>query len=230
MKYILFLLVLLICTTSPVFAQEPKIGDFVDPVNPSLFTDKIDIPYHVFNTISRDAEITELGNHNPGSWQLALQNDLLYGNPNGNGVIRLFDATIEDKFIEVGMGSPPNKKFWIAVQLPEEGYVVVHNKLERGWLPGAKVILAYSNSAGLTINNGERIVLSNLDVEGFEIKAYSVWGMEGSQDPPAATGGHINLEILSGDPTEGPLHMFPFILVGCIGIGIAILLVTKKRS
>ena len=69
MKYIFFLLVLLICTTSPVFAQEPKIGDFIDPVNTSLFTDEIDIPYHVFNTLSRDAEITELGNQNPGSWQ-----------------------------------------------------------------------------------------------------------------------------------------------------------------
>ena len=54
--------------------------------------------------------------------------------------------------------------------------------------------------------------------------------MEGSQDPPATTAGYLNLEILSGDPKEGPLHMFPFMLVGCIGIGIVILLVTKKRS
>jgi len=164
------------------------------------------------------------------SWQVNLENKLLYGNPNGNGVIRFYDATIEDKFIEIGMGSPPNKKFWIAVQLPEEGYVVVHDKLDRGWAPGAKVILAYSDSAGLTINNGERIVLSNLDIEDFEIKSYLVWGMEASQDPPATTSGYLNLEILSGDPKEGPLHMFPFILVGCIGIGVVILLVTKKRS
>jgi len=206
----------------PAFAEEQA--------NPTLAIVNFDIDYNDFNKPARDQIIIPFDEIHDVSWQTNLVNELVYGNPNGNGVIRLFDATIEDKFIEVGMGSPPNKKFWIAVQLPEEGYVVVHNKLERGWLPGAKVILAYSNSAGLTINNGERIVLSNLDVEGFEIKAYSVWGMEGSQDPPAATGGHINLEILSGDPTEGPLHMFPFILVGCIGIGIAILLVTKKRS
>ena len=206
----------------PAFAEEQA--------NPTLAIVNFDIDYNDFNKPARDQIIIPFDEIHDVSWQTNLVNELVYGNPNGNGVIRLFDATIEDKFIEVGMGSPPNKKFWIAVQLPEEGYVVVHNKLERGWLPGAKVILAYSNSAGLTINNGERIVLSYVDVEGFEIKAYSVWGMEGSQDPPAATGGHINLEILSGDPTEGPLHMFPFILVGCIGIGIAILLVTKKRS
>ena len=198
--------------------------------NSTLSMVNFDIDYSNFNKPSRDQIIIPFQDIHDVSWQVDLVNELMYGNPNGNGVIRFYDATIEDKFIEIGMGSPPNKKFWIAAQLPDEGYVVVHDKLERGWLPGAKVILAYSDTAGLTVNNGERIVLSNLDIEGFEIKAYSVWGMEASQDPPAVTAGYLNLEILSGDPKEGPLHMFPFIIVGFIGIGIVILLVTKKRS
>ena len=54
--------------------------------------------------------------------------------------------------------------------------------------------------------------------------------MQGSQDPPAVVAGSLNLEILSGDPKEGPLHMLPFAVVGCLGVGIVILLVTKKRS
>jgi len=198
--------------------------------NSTLSMVNFDIDYSNFNKPSRDQIIIPFQDIHDVSWQVDLVNELMYGNPNGNGVIRFYDATIEDKFIEIGMGSPPNKKFWIAAQLPDEGYVVVHDKLERGWLPGAKVILAYSDTAGLTVNNGERIVLSNLDIEGFEIKAYSVWGMEASQDPPAVTAGYLNLEILSGDPKEGPLHMFPFILVGCLGVGVVILLVTKKRS
>jgi hypothetical protein len=198
--------------------------------NSTLSMVNFEIDYSNFNKPSRDQIIIPFQDIHDVSWQVDLVNELMYGNPNGNGVIRFYDATIEDKFIEIGMGSPPNKKFWIAAQLPDEGYVVVHDKLERGWLPGAKVILAYSDTAGLTVNNGERIVLSNLDIEGFEIKAYSVWGMEASQDPPAVTAGYLNLEILSGDPKEGPLHMFPFILVGCLGVGVVILLVTKKRS
>ncbi len=198
--------------------------------NSTLSMVNFDIDYNNFNKPSRDQIIIPFQDIHDVSWQVDLVNELMYGNPNGNGVIRFYDATIEDKFIEIGMGSPPNKKFWIAAQLPDEGYVVVHDKLERGWLPGAKVILAYSDTAGLTVNNGGRIVLSNLDIEGFEIKAYSVWGMEASQDPPAVTAGYLNLEILSGDPKEGPLHMFPFILVGCLGVGVVILLVTKKRS
>ena len=212
----------------PAFAQE-------ESKNPTLSMVNIDIDYNDFNKTARDQVIIPFDDIHDVSWQVNLVNELLYGNPSGNGVIRFYDATIDDKFIEIGMGSPPNKKFWIAVQLPDdEGYVVVHDKLDRGWLTNAeknaKVILAYSDTAGLTINNGERIVLSNLDIEEFEIKSYSVWGMEGSQDPPATTAGYLNLEILSGDPKEGPLHMFPFMLVGCIGVGLVILLVTKKRS
>ena len=212
----------------PAFAQE-------ESKNPTLSMVNIDIDYNDFNKTARDQVIIPFDDIHDVSWQVNLVNELLYGNPSGNGVIRFYDATIDDKFIEIGMGSPPNKKFWIAVQLPDdEGYVVVHDKLDRGWLTNAeknaKVILAYSDTAGLTINNGERIVLSNLDIEEFEIKSYSVWGMEGSQDPPATTSGYLNLEILSGDPKEGPLHMFPFMLVGCIGVGLVILLVTKKRS
>ena len=222
MNFKLFFIILLTVGIVPAFAQEQ--------VNPTLSMVIFDIDYTEFNKTARDAVIIPFEEIHDISWQVNLENKLLYGNPNGNGVIRFYDATIEDKFIEIGMGSPPNKKFWIAVQLPEEGYVVVHDKLDRGWAPGAKVILAYSDSAGLTINNGERIVLSNLDIEDFEIKSYLVWGMEASQDPPATTSGYLNLEILSGDPKEGPLHMFPFILVGCIGIGVVILLVTKKRS
>ena len=222
MNYKILLILLISVMIYPAFAQEQS--------NSSLSMVNLDIDYNNFNKPARDQIIIPFQDIHDVSWQVNLVNELMYGNPNGNGVIRFYDATIEDKFIEIGMGSPPNKKFWIAAQLPDEGYVVIHNKLERGWLPGAKVILAYSDTAGLTVNNGERIVLSNLDIEGFEIKAYSVWGMEASQDPPAVTAGYLNLEILSGDPKEGSLHMFPFMLVGCLGIGIVILLVTKKRS
>ena len=230
MKYILFLLVLLICTTSPVFAQEPKIGDFVDPVNPSLFTDKIDIPYHVFNTISRDAEITELGNHNPGSWQLALQNDLLYGNPNGNAVIRIYDVDITDKFLEIGMGSHPDYKYWVAAQVPETGYVLVHSDNENGWVKGMETTIKYSEQHGLSVSNGQRTVISNLDISPFTIKSYSAHGMESSSDPPAMTSGIFIIKIISADYGENPYSIFPYVLTGIIGAVISILVLTKRRS
>ena len=173
MKYILFLLVLLICTTSPVFAQEPKIGDFVDPVNPSLFTEKIEIPYHVFNTISRDAEITELENQITGSWQLSLQNDLLYGNPNGNAVIRIYDVDITDKFLEIGMGSHPDYKYWVAAQVPETGYVLIHSDNENGWVKGMETTIKYSEQHGLSVSNGQRTLVTILDISPFALTCSS---------------------------------------------------------
>ena len=230
MKYIFFLLVLLICTTSPVFAQEPKIGDFMDPINPSLFTDKIEIPYHVFNTILRDAEITELENQNPGSWQLSYQNDLLYGNPNGNAVIRIYDVDITDKFLEIGMGSYPDYKYWVAAQVPETGYVLIHSDNENGWIKGIETSITYSEQNGLSVNNGQRTVITNLDLSPFTIKAYSAHGMESSTDPPATTSGIFIIKIISADYGENPYSIFPFVLSGIIGLTIGILVLTKKRS
>ena len=129
------------------------------------------------------------------------------------------------------MGSPPNDKFWIAVQIPDEvGYVVIHSNLERGWIPEGNPILAFTERAGLTVNNGERIVVSNLDVGIFEIGSYSVYGMESSSDPPAINSGRLTMEIMSGDPAVNQLHLFPFFLAGGLGIIVAVLLVTKKRS
>jgi hypothetical protein len=155
----------------------------------------------------------------------------LYANPEGNAAIRFYDLTNPDKFIEIGMGSPPEEKFWVAVQIPDDiGYVVIHSKLERGWVPEKLQILSYTEKAGLTVNNGERIVTSNLDIGSFEIGSYSVFGMESSTDPPAINSGKFVIEFMSGDPTQNQLALFPFFLAGGVGVLVAILLVTKKRN
>jgi len=195
-----------------------------------LFTDKIEIPYHIFNTISRDAEIIELENQNPGSWQLSLQNDLLYGNPNGNAVIRIYDVDIADKFLEIGMGSYPDYKYWVAAQVPETGYVLIHSDNENGWIKGIETSITYSEQNGLSVNNGQRTVISNLDLSPFTIKAYSAHGMESSTDPPATTSGIFIIKIISADYGENPYSIFPFVLTGIIGLTIGILVLTKKRS
>ena len=47
-----------------------------------------------------------------------FENKLLMGNPEGVAVVRLHDANIEDKFIEIGMGGIPDRNFWVAVPTP----------------------------------------------------------------------------------------------------------------
>ncbi len=221
MRYLFAIILLSGIFTTPAFAQE---------VNPSLIIDEIEIPAEEFNRVLRDAPIVPLDEIHAVSWQVTIDNNLLYANPNGNAVFRLYDANSEDEFIEVGMGSIPDNKFWVAVQTPKEGYIVVHSDLERGWYPEAKSIISFTDRAGLTVNNGARIVVTNLDIGEFAIGSYSVHGMEGSTDPPAVNSGSLILEFLSGDPSKNAFAMFPFYVAAGIGVIVGVLFLTKKRS
>lgn len=207
---------------SPVFAQEMK--------NPSLIIETIEIPAKEFNTIQREASIIPFDDVHAISWQVTVDNNLFYANPDGNAVFRLYDANSEDEFIEVGMGSIPDNKFWVAVQTPKEGYIVVHSDLERGWYPQAKSIISFTDRAGLTVNNGARIVVTNLDIGEFAIGSYSVHGKEGSTEPTAVNSGSLILEVMSGDPAKNIFALFPFYIAAGIGVIVGVLFLTKKRS
>ena len=199
-------------------------------LNPSLIIENIEIPAQEFNLVLRDAPITALDDVHAVSWQVTIDNNLLYSNPNGNAVLRVYDQESDDEFIEVGMGSHPDNKFWVAVTTPEEGYVVVHRDLDRGWYPEAKSIISYTERAGMTVNNGARIVVTNLDIGKFAVDSYSVHGMESSTDPPAVNSGSMVIEILSGDPSKNVLALFPFYVAAGIGVIVGALFLTKKRS
>jgi len=207
---------------TPAFAQEVK--------NPSLIIDSVEIPADNFNSVLRDAEIVKLDDVHAVSWQVTIDNNLLYANPDGNAVLRLYNQDSEDRFIEVGMGSKPDNKFWVAVTTEKEGYIVVHKDLDRGWYPEAKSIISYTDKAGLTVNNGARIVVTNLDIGVFAIDSYSVHGKDGTTDPPAVNSGSLILDFLSGDPAQNIFAFFPFYVAAGVGIIVAVLFVTKKRT
>jgi hypothetical protein len=228
MKYIL--LAFLALTVPPVFAQEPIIGDYLEPSNQSLSFNETEIPYSDFNKVLRDIVIVDFENLHVGSWQAEIHNDLLYGNPDGNAVIRVYSAESVEKFFEIGMGSHPRLSYWVAAQVPETGYALLHQSYEKGWAPGKATKLTYSEQSGLTVDNGLRTVMSNLDISPFTIKSYSVHGMEGSTDPPATTSGTYVVKIISADYGENPLSIFPFIITGILGVGVIILIISKKRS
>ena len=222
MKYFVTISVLIAFSFIPVFAQES--------VNPSLIIDEQEIQSAEFNKIAREISIVELDDIHATSWQVTLDNNLLYANPEGNAVIRLYDVNREETFIEVGMGSPPEYTFWVAVQLPDEGYVPIHNKLERGWSESSKTIVSYTDRAGLTVNNGARIVVTNLDIGVFAIDSYSVHGKQSSTDPPAINSGTYIAEFLSGDPSKNLFSLFPFFVTAAVGGLVGALFILKKRS
>ena len=206
---------------TPVFAQEIT--------NPSLIIDSIEVPAEKFNVVSRDTPIISLNDVHAISWQVTIDNNLLYANPDGNAVLILHDSK-SGELIEVGMGPKPDNKFWVAVTTPKEGYVVVHSDLERGWYPETKSIISYTDKAGLTINNGARIVVTNLDIGKFAIDSYSIFGKEGSTDPPAVSSGSMILDFMSGDPAQNVFAFFPFYVAAGVGLIVGVLFLTKKRS
>ncbi|MFB5621992.1 MAG: hypothetical protein ACE5RO_04675 [Candidatus Nitrosomaritimum yanchengensis] len=222
MRYLIALLLFSGFFVQPAFAQELK--------NPSLIIDTLEIPAEKFNKISRDAAVVQMDKNHEISWQVTIDNNLVYANPNGNAVLKIYETEDPDRFIEIGMGAPPDNKFWIAVKTPKEGYIVVHSNLERGWFPAAKVIVSYTERAGLTVNNGARIVVSNLDIGSFAFDSYSVHGMESYSDPPAISSGSMVVELLSGDPSKNAFALFPFYVAAGIGVLVGVLYLTKKRS
>ncbi|MBI5146494.1 MAG: hypothetical protein HZA84_04665 [Thaumarchaeota archaeon] len=223
MKYKIHILILSVFVTVflPAHAEEFS--------NPSLILQTTNVSPDEFNKISRDATITRLDATHSGSWQITIENKLLYANPAGSAVVRFYD-TDTDKFIEVGMDSPSDRRLWIGLQLPDEGYFTVAHVDKEGWSDNAKIILAYNDPQGVSISNGKRVVVTNLDLKGFSVNAYSVYGMMESTDPPAINSGKFTFEILSGDVSKNPFHYFPFYVSGAAAALVGILLLIKKRS
>jgi hypothetical protein len=220
-KYILAI-VLFTAFITPAFAQEMK--------NPSVIIETVEIPAQNFNTVLRDTPIIPLDSSHAISWQVTIDNNLLYATPDGNAILRIYNQDPGTEFIEIGMGAIPENKLWVAVKTQKEGYIIVHRNLERGWYPDAKLVLSYTDTAGLSVNNGARVVVTNLDIGKFVIDSYSVHGMEGSTDPPVINSGSMIAEFLSGDPTKNVFSMFPlYLAVGIFAI-LGILFLTKKRS
>lgn len=198
--------------------------------NPSLVVQNVNIPAVDFNKVSSDLVVVPFEKSHAGSWQITIQNDLLYANPKGNAVVRIYDANIHGKFFEIGMGSPPERKFWVAINLPEQGYIPATRIDKDGWYDGSKIIIAYSDAQGMWVGNGKRIVVSNFNLQDFVVGSYGVYGMSEATDPPAINSGTLNMEILSGDVSQNPIHYYPFYVTGAVGAIVAILLVLKKRS
>ncbi len=223
MKYLITIILFAGFFITPAFAQDMK--------NPSVIIDLIEIPAEEFNRVLRDAPIIPLDDIHGVSWQVTIDNNLLYANPDGDAVLRIYNQDPSGtEFIEIGMGSQPDNKLWVAVKTPKEGYIVVHRDLDRGWYPEAKLIMSYADRAGLTVNNGGRIVVTNLAIGVFAFDSYSVHGLEGSTDPPAVNSGIMIVEFLSGDPAKNVIALYPFFLAIGLFVIVGALILTKKRS
>ena len=63
-----------------------------------------------------------------------------------------------EKFIEVAMFGDISKKFWVAVNTNETGYMRLYDESgTNGWSREQPIIIAHGNNQGLTITNGKEL-------------------------------------------------------------------------
>ena len=207
----------------PVYAQEAT-------MNKSERYDSLDIPYTAFNVQNKNATVFKLDHEHITNWQVEMENKLQYANPDGNVMIRLYEDLNSPKFIEIGMGGPPNNVFWVAVNTPEDGYFVIDKEPKLGWTADKPITATHSSNGGLTVSVGEREAVSNLDVAGFDVKNIEVFGMNSQSDPIPVDGGKLTFSVVSGDPSQNPIFFMPFAVLGATAVLIVVLVKTKKRS
>lgn len=218
----IILALLLITPFLPVYAQQST-------MNKSVHYDAIEVPSEAFNVVRDNATIIKLPHEHVTNWQLTIENKLTYSNPHGNAIIRLYEDPNETKFIEVGMGSPPDYRLWIAVNTPEDGYFLIHDEKTGGWKPGQIVTVQHSSNGGLSATIGQQVLVDNLDVAGFTVRDIEVAGLDSASDSPTTSSGNVAINIVSGDPAANPIFYMPFIVVGVTGVLIGVLMKTKKR-
>jgi len=219
---VVLLVLLLFVPLLPVYAQQST-------MNKSEQYDLVDIPANAFNVVRNDATVFRLAHEHVTNWQLEIQNKLIYENPNGSAVIRLYEDLTKQKYIEIGMGSPPDHRFWVSVNTPEDGYFLIHDDKTDGWVPGQVITVTHSSNSGLSVSAGPDVKVDSLDIAGFTVRAFTVYGMDSTTDPPAINSGNITLSFVSGNPSANPIFYMPTILLAGIGALIIVLMKTKKR-
>jgi hypothetical protein len=221
MRSIATFILLLTIPLFPAFAQSP--------INKSEHLDSVEVPFRAFNVVSHNATVFNLEHEHATNWQIEIQNKLVYANPNGTAVVRLYDISSTEKFVEIGMGSQPDYKFWVAVNTPADGYFVIHEDRPNGWSPDNVITVQHSSNSGLSVTVGPKTAVDQLDVNDFTIKTFAVYGMGSTTEPPATNSGNMTLSFLSGDPGQSPIFYMPMIILAGTAALIIVLVKTKKR-
>ena len=201
---ILLVALLLAGSFLPVYAQQST-------MNKSERYDFVEVPYNSFNVVSKNATVFKLDHEHAINWQVEIENKLQYANPDGTAIIRLYEDLTKAKFIEIGMGGSPNYRFWVSVNTPEDGYFLIQDNKKLGWTPEKYVTATHSSNGGLTVSVGQKVAVANLDIAGFTVRDFAVYGMNSQSEPPAVNSGKMTVSFISGNPSENPIFYIPMI-------------------
>jgi hypothetical protein len=211
----------------PSYGQDQIASNVLTTKNNEVFT----LSYSASNADRKTPVLYSFSRAIPGNWQLIIQNNLsYYQSDDAKTIIRLYEPTPSEKFIELGMFGGPSARFWAAVNTRDSGYIRVYERDKDGWSREEPIFVAHANNQGLTITNGKRIIIDKLSVDDFSVSSISVHGKDKPQDPPSTYAGDLTFSIIFGNPADSPLYFLPLIMIVLVGGTLIFLLFKKKRD
>jgi hypothetical protein len=190
------------------------------------------LPYTASNDDRKHPLIYSYDNPKGLNWILTIQNNLSYAiRQDAKTIVKLQEPIPSEKFIEVAMFGDISKKFWVAVNTDESGYMRLYDESgSNGWSRDQPVIIAHGNNQGLTITNGKRIVVDKLSLDGFTLGSIVVYGKDDSDSPLNTYGGNLSFDVIYGNPAESPLYYLPVgMLIGVGGLVIGLVIFKKRK-
>jgi hypothetical protein len=190
------------------------------------------LPYTVSNDDRKNPMIYTYDESKSENWILTILNNLSYAiRPDTKTIVKLQEPAPSEKFIEIAMFGDVSKKFWVAVNTNETGYMKLYDESgTNGWSQEQPIIIAHGNNQGLTVTNGKRIVIDKLSLDGFTLGSIVVYGKDNSDSPLNAYGGDLSFNVIYGNPAESPLYYLPVgMLVGVGGLVIGLVIFKKRK-
>jgi hypothetical protein len=194
------------------------------------------LPYSATNRDENNPLVYTFDTPKQPSWILGIQNNLSYIPREGaRTIIKIQEPAPSQKYIEVAMYGDQSKRFWVAVNTPDEGYARVYDSIktsnaESGWSNAAPITLSHSENGGLSATNGQRTVVDQLDIKGFSVGSIAVYGNDKNTTLANAYAGSIGFDIAYGSFAQSQLYYVPAVLMAGVGALIAGLLIFKKRK
>ena len=238
MKPYLLSLLLIIVIFTPLFSSGQNQQQQLNPpqykyqVIKTKNSEQFVLPYTASND-DRKHPITYTYDEPKGlNWILTIQNNLSYAiRQDAKTIVKLQEPMPSEKFIEIAMFGDVLKKFWVAVNTNESGYMRLYDESgSNGWSREQPIVIAHGNNQGLTITNGKRIVVDKLSLEGFALGSIVVYGKDNSDSPLNAYGGNLSFDVIYGNPAESPLYYLPVgMLIGVGGLVIGLVIFKKRK-
>jgi len=164
------------------------------------------------------------------SWILLIQNNMSYvpGN-DSKTIIRIQEPAPSGKYIELAIFGGESKRFWVAVNTPDGGYVKMYDQND-SWSTADPISVTHNQVSGLSVNSVRRTVLDDLDINGFAVGSIAVYGNDDQKTTANTYAGDISFQISFGSFEDSPLYFVPAAVMAGVGGLVIGLLLFKKRK